>query len=378
MQFAELQSKYGNFFAPAFRILINGQDLRSESAGPLGQPIEIFNISINNTLDGADDFSFTINNPFKFSQRGRNFPYLDPEGLFKVGSNVEITIGYKDLKQTDPLMIGVISGLDISFPANGISQLTIKGFDLSHKMMKAKKSKNWASSESPITYSEIVNQLAGGVYSFDTRNVDNTFEPHKQLKQDRESDFEFIKNKLAGRIGFEAFAFRKAFYFRPPGATSTDTITTLAWGESLISFAPEVNLANQVSSVEVRGWDAITQKAFVGIAKTSDLRGKESGQKSGAQNAEAAEGKVVKHLWKPVSSQNQAKDLARAILEKNAEQFVKGRGECIGIPDILPGHNIELGGLGQTFSKKYYIEKTTHSISSSGYKTSFSVKENTL
>ena len=59
---------------------------------------------------------------------------------------------------------------------------------------------------------------------------------------------------------------------------------------------------------------------------------------------------------------------------KKHEEVLKGSGESIGIPDILAGTNIELKGLGKQFSSTYYIDQTNHSISSSGYKTTFNVK----
>jgi phage protein D len=39
---------------------------------------------------------------------------------------------------------------------------------------------------------------------------------------------------------------------------------------------------------------------------------------------------------------------------------------------------VELSGLGKKFSRRYYVERSTHIISSGGYTTNFSVKENTV
>ena len=70
--------------------------------------------------------------------------------------------------------------------------------------------------------------------------------------------------------------------------------------------------------------------------------------------------------------------MAKAILNKMSEGFVKGTGECIGLPLVKPGTTIQLEGIGKKFSKTYYIEKTTHSIGTSGYKTTFTVKDNAI
>ena len=55
--------------------------------------------------------------------------------------------------------------------------------------------------------------------------------------------------------------------------------------------------------------------------------------------------------------------------------YVQGSGNSIGLPDILPDTNIKLSGMGTIFDKRYYVEQSTHTINSSGYMTTFKVKE---
>lgn len=367
MKFSELQKKYQHFYAPNFRIKVKGKDILKEK-------VEVFSVTVNNTLEGADDFSFVTSNPFDLGSG--EFTYLKEGSLFEVNNEVEISVGYGDNKNLKTILQGLITGVDVSFPSNGVSQLTVKGFDFSHKMMKEKRSENYGSSDQPVTYSEIVRKIIREQgYKLETGKIVDTRERHRQIKQDRESDWDFIKNKLANAINFELFVFGKDLYFRPPASDKSEVITTLKWGQTLFSFAPEVNAASQVREVEVRGWDPAAQQPIIGRGRPADLHGRD---RSGSSGAEEAEQGVVHHVWQPVSSQKEADDLARSILNKISEGFVKGNGECIGIPDILPGNNIELAGLGKRFSKVYYIEKATHSISASGYKTTFSVKENMI
>jgi phage protein D len=65
-------------------------------------------------------------------------------------------------------------------------------------------------------------------------------------------------------------------------------------------------------------------------------------------------------------------------LKQRAEQFLTGSGETLGVPDVVPGRNIELKGLGKKFSKTYYVQTATHRFDSNGYRTTFTVKETTL
>lgn len=373
-KFSELQQEYNNFYVPVFKIEVDGDDLLEKS-------VEVFGVTVNNTLEGADDVSFTVNNPFDPDARD-NFPYLKEGGLFDIRNivkNVTVKLGYGDRSKLKTVFEGIITSVDISFPANGISQLTIKGFDHSHKMMKTKRSDNYGSSEKPIKYSEIVKKInSEQKYNLNTANVVDTLEKHRQMKQDRQSDYEFIKTKLADKLGFEVFVVGKDLYFRPPANDKSDAITTLEWGRSLISFSPEVNTSGQVTNVLVRSWDPASQKPIVGKAKRGDEHGRDRNGKSGGQQVEDSEGEVVQQYWKPGFTQKQADDFAKSIINRLSDEFVKGSGECIGLPEVLPGKNIALAGLGNRFSKSYYIERTTHSISTSGYRTTFNVKENTI
>lgn len=368
MTFDVLQKRYNYFYQPTYRVFVNNIDLYELQ-------IEVFNVSVNNTLNAASDFSFTVNNPF--TPNREDFEYIQ-RGYFKEGSPVEIKMGYIDTKHISTIFCGYITAVEITFAANGISQITVKGFDNLHKMMKKQQPRTWGSRDQPVKYSDIVRELASE-YSLGTSNIKNTGEQFPQVKkQNGESDFDFIVKKLAERIGFEVFVFRKDLYFRPPASNSRDASTDLEWGKSLITFTPETNTGQQVSEVEVRGWDADNQVAIVGTARSGDEDGRDGGDASGSDLIQSTQGAVKKSFWRPVSSQRDADDQAKAILKRVSEGLVKGRGESIGLPEILPGKNIILTGLGKKYSKMYYVERTSHSVGSSGYKTNFNIKESTI
>jgi phage protein D len=122
-----------------------------------------------------------------------------------------------------------------------------------------------------------------------------------------------------------------------------------------------------------------SKKAIVGKAGKGDELGRDRGRRSGADvMASIYKEDTVLRIRQPVYSQQEADRQAKAILRKRSEIFVKGRGESVGIPEIRAGTNIELLGLGKVFSKTYYIEKATHTINASGYKTLFNVKDTTI
>jgi uncharacterized protein len=65
----------------------------------------------------------------------------------------------------------------------------------------------------------------------------------------------------------------------------------------------------------------------------------------------------------------------KSFLAEAVSGRVKGSGESIGLPLLKPGRRIETQGLGSLWSRTYYLEKTTHTIGASGYKTTFTGRE---
>ena len=76
----------------------------------------------------------------------------------------------------------------------------------------------------------------------------------------------------------------------------------------------------------------------------------------------------------PVTTEQEAKDLAIARLRERAYEFITGTGQVIGLPDLRPGDNLELQGLGRRFTGQYYIKKIEHTLGASGYLTTFEVR----
>ncbi|KYC36097.1 hypothetical protein WA1_40880 [Scytonema hofmannii PCC 7110] len=377
MDIVELEKKYGNFYAPVFQIKVNGKDIMTLGEDNTKESLEISSVTIDNTLDGADTFSFTVNNAFDLARR-ELLTFVDEILVFD--APVEIRFGYGSLLKT--LMIGILVTVKISFPSGGAPQVEVGGFDVSHRMMKQMKPRNWNDKKD----SEVVKVIAEE-YKLQINNTDNddpfpnqasveeTGVIHPQIvKQEKENDFEFLK-RLAERNYYEFFVFRNTLYFRKP-ARESDPVVILEWNKSLVSFSPEFDIAERVFEVKVMGQN--TEKK-INIEATAKIDNDEIKKMFQRKTEAEQQGRTVtnqlvsEQVKQPVTSKEHAEHMARAILLKKHENILKGSGESIGIPDILAGTNINLLGLGSKFSQKYYLQKTNHSISNSGYKTTFDV-----
>jgi hypothetical protein len=363
----QLEPEYHDFYAPSYEVLVSGRDLLTSEL------VEITEAQVDSTLEGMDQFSFTVNGSFDVEQRefvtARTLDAI--QRLFVFGSEVEIQMGYRDRGKRKLVHRGMITSVKTSFPSSGTPQITVSGYDLSYCMKHNKKSRPWDDRRDSQIATAIAKEYKLKAQVEDSKVV------HPRTEQNQQTDQEFLA-KLAERNGFEVYTFDRTLHFHKPESEQAAVIT-LEWGKGLVSFTPEINIAEQITEVEVRGWNVATKREIVGKARTGDELGRDGGQSSGGEVVKAAcrEKKTLKMRY-PVRSQQEADQKARSILKQRSELFIQGSGESIGLPEILPNTNIRLESLGNLFSKTYFVEQATHTINASGYRTTFKVKETTV
>ena len=141
-----------------------------------------------------------------------------------------------------------------------------------------------------------------------------------------------------------------------------------------MSFTPTINLSDQVASVTVHGWDPDTKAPIVARAGPDDLPNQADAGESGPQVAQRTQaGKQDVVVDAPVTSQEEAAVLARSLLLRRAYKFITASGQIIGKPELRPGHNLDLSGLGR-FDGSYYVTRVEHQIDQNGYLTTFGAR----
>lgn len=349
-----LEKQHAQFYAPRYLIRVGGQDVLRAGA-------EVVSVAVDEELAGAARCTFTVLNG--------GLKWLNTT-LFTVGAEVEVALGYKEPLET--LFLGEISEIKPTFPADGASQLEIAGHDFSHRMSRGCRFQSWEN----ITDADVAREIAGR-HGLSPAGVQDTQVVRPKIKQNGENDLEFL-NLRAQENHFELAVRGRTLYFAPPQDQSSAAIVAkLKWGESLISFAPELNTANQSSEVTVRGWNPSTKKEIVGRAMWSDVWGNQPGRLSGGQIVEQLYGKVEQCVRdEPIHTQEEADRRAQAVLRTQGNQLITGSGECVGLPIIRARTALELEGLGP-FSMRYYVTAVTHALTNSGYRTTFTVRSDT-
>lgn len=361
-----------NYFAPAFRVEINGTRLSADVSKNIQQ------VSVVSEPDTLDSFTLTMVNEYPRLR----WTHTSDADLFQEGSAVTIAMGYVDDLQE--LMDGEITQITPTFPENGAPTIAVEGHTRMHWLQGSKSTRSFQK----MTDKQIVEKIAQEVGL--EPQADDTQVEHDYVMQANQTDLEFIRERAA-RIHFEVLVKGKTLIFRKSNEVGSK-IYTLVWGHTqaalaagpdslpLKSFSTTMNTLKPPSKVEVRGYDVKNKKEFVGKAGTGDETTTMAGTQTGGAVVSAAfrKPRQLTRVSIPMASQAEADQHAKALFNNQSLNFVTGNGSTVGQPDIRSGSVVQLQGLGPRFSGQYYIDKATHTIGGDGYHIDFTVKRNSV
>lgn len=349
----DLAKKYKEFFAPGYLITVDGTKISDN--------IAISTLRVETSIDGtADSFAFRVTNAYDVTKS--DFQWLSD---FTLGKPIDISLGYVD--KFTPVFTGFITSVVVDFPEDGAPGIIVRGMDLSFLMMKGTKSRSWNKKK----YSDIVQEIAK-TYGAQV-HVDATTTEYPTISQSQINDYHFIQN-MANLVNYDFFVVGKHLYFRKP-LTEMTPVMTLEMGKTLRSLSIDMNLAEQITGVKVRAWDNKELKVIEGESAAITKLG---GNSKTGKDILAAKGDFLEHVYTNVTSVEEAKTYATALLGRHAMKLVSGTGECIGIPEIRAGRYIKLDGVGQKFNHPYYITGATHLMNDEGYTTRFQLGGNAV
>jgi len=354
-----------DYYAPEFQIEVRGYKLDPTTKG------DILSLKVDMDLESADRFEFTVNN---WDDVRLAFKYSD-SSTFDMGNQVVVKLGYANRLVT--LTSGKIKSLAPRFPESGSPTLTVSGVSSLGDLKDKKPDENAQRlfrDMSDYEIAQIVAQRNG------LQPVVTAEGPRHDLVWQRDlSEGAFLMER-AKRIDFDFYvqtdesSGQESLYFMKPRDTRESSgvkVFVFEYGRNLINFTPKLSEAQQVATVTVRGWDPRQKKAIVAKADASNLP-QTGGQ--GRSGPEAAGDRGDQVVDAPVETQEEAQHLAESLLREKAYEYLTGDGQVIGLPDLRPGHNVELKGLGTRYSGTYYVKTVSHSIGGSGYTTSFGVR----
>jgi uncharacterized protein len=356
-----------DFYVPAYEVLLGDRPLRADAVH------DITKVTYKDGLGEVDSFEITVNN---WDAGRRDFKYSDTD-LFLPGKAVQLSLGYRSPDQLRLMIKGEITSLRPSFPAGGQPTLTVGGLNVLHRFRGEQFSMRYLKK----TDSGIARQIGDRLkveMEIDERAA--ATEPvYDYVLQRNQYALLFLYHR-AQRAGYDLVVkeiaangrYQGSKLFFGPSQGIRRVTYELTWGKSLVEFQPTLNTTNQVGEVIVRGWDALHKKKIVGRAVRSQLSTRGVGAAGGQAAIEKSfEDRKEVVVDKPVASKKEADKLALETLERIAKGMVQATGSTVGLPDLRSGGVIQVAGLGDRFSGRYFLTSTTHTISDAGYTTQF-------
>lgn len=335
---------------------------------------DLLQITIEESLHLPAMFTLVIHNSYiPASDRPENKAWRH-EPLFKIGKKVKLgftsstTLDNNFQEEVGEFLIeGEITAMEVHFNEKSEADIIVRGYDISHRLHRGRYNRSFLNK----TDSDIVKQIVKEV-GIKPGNIEATGEVHKYVFQENQTNMEFLRERAA-RIGFELFITEEKLNFCKP---KTQLALSLKWLVDINKFSTRVTSAEQISSVEVRAWD-YTQKQLISGTAKKEKQITETGNQLGSSTSNAFSNlKSPKMIVvdKPVASKKQAETMAQALCDELGGEFVYADAKAEGNPEIRPGRVINLQGMGDRYSGKYYVTETRHFFSQRVYETYFSVR----
>jgi uncharacterized protein len=370
-------------YAPEFEVLIEGVE-----ADPTTKN-DIIDIKVHRDIDEMSGFDIELNN---WDDVNLRFKHSDSRD-FRLGSRVSVRLGYADQLLT--VATGTVSTLAPKFPDGASPTVSVSGVD---GMLRLKESKPDQNVEK--VYLNLADwQIAEKIAQRNKLRIVTTREGpvHDRVVQKNQSDAQFLMER-AKRLDFDCFLLpdpdtgeETLFFIKPtdgrdgrpirlfrlayqPGLTTGPTALPEGLVPNLLDFTPTLTVSQQVSKLTVRGWDPRTKQhiAFTATAENLPAGQNSAGGESGPEVAESTLGGRQEVLVDaPVTSDQEARELAISLLRERSYEFITATGRVAGLPELRPGDNLEIFGLGQRFSGTYYVKRVEHTLGTSGFFTQF-------
>lgn len=341
--------------APGVRIT-SLADERAASGAPLKLDGRVLSFSYEDSALKADQASLQLDN-FDLS-------LFDSPGLAG-GAVLEVSWGYPG-NMAPPRRV-VVRKL------KGFQTLIVEGQATSVLMNLQAKTRSWSGKRR----SDVVRELAAE-YGFigDAADIGDTSEVLEAVHQASETDARFLR-RLAAREEFEFFVDDSGFHWRARNQAPAPT-RVLTWYSDpgrgdVMSVNVESDLVRRVGRVDVKGRDPLA-KAPIAVSANSDTVPRSTlgelvevvDPETGSTSLQQRSATVSAHPT-AATTPEAAKREAEARFRAAERDTLKLSLQVVGDPTLRAKTIIEVRGISNALSGKYYVAEAKRVINASGY-----------
>lgn len=366
-KYSDLRKKYGAFLYPAVTLQVGGK-LFSENKHQL--VLSDIEAELSCGLE-ASTVTYSIYNVYSLEKECYEFAWF--KEYVQLGSAVSVSMGYNGAEEE--LFAGFIAQTRFVCGEGDIHHVEVTAMDAKGLMMSGSHVRQMTADNYGDAIREIFDKplyqkmSAEGIYQ--SIQIEDTPDKEKgdkkvtsyTVEMVAESDYEFI-TRAARRFNYEFYVDTGVVLFRKAKQAQEECLLEIGMERGVISYDLTYDITGLVKSVEVRGMNTAKASMISAAARVSN-------KISTGNRAKALIGQAHRVVTDAGAvSKEQAQYRADALMEDISYRFGTLECECVGIPELKPGHFIRLTELGGPCDNRFYITQVRHSMSSEdGYHT---------
>jgi uncharacterized protein involved in type VI secretion and phage assembly len=331
---------------------------------PLGEQVEsrLRQVVVDTDAGGPDSCRVVLDDPAR--------DVLTSSGI-ELRAGLTVTAGRVGEETGDRIFDGVVYSLGFEFDDRG-AFTTIVAYDRSYALYNGLHTATYQN----ITDSDLAAQLAREV-GLRAGRIEATRVVHDHISQVNETHYEFLTRRarevdcVVLVTGQELHFIRSADAAEGPAPGDFESAGRLQLvpGGNVERITARVTGAQQVSEVEVRGWDPQSKQAVVATAPARTRAAALPDRPDQVATTFGAPRHVTVDL--PLRTQAECDAAAAAQAERLASTCVHAEGTARGDPRIVAGAAVSLGQTGGRFDGQATISRARHVWDRRGYRTSF-------
>jgi len=247
----------------SWTVTINGKTLSTDRKECIDS------ISIEENCDGSDTCTLTVNDP--------EFVFVE-DNIFIEDVPVTITLGL-DKEPTPYVFSGYISAIDITFPSEGIPQLSLFCLDKTHLMNRKKKNRSWDNTTKMAVARKIATEY--GLKFVGQKGYDGEVE--ETLSQSDQTDIEFLESMASDEKPdiYQCKVSGSTLYYGKKGILGK-SVANLHYKEypwDIVSFSPKINketVSEETSSSDVSTGTKATDSATASSSTATNTKNGEA------------------------------------------------------------------------------------------------------
>lgn len=259
-------------------------------------------------------------------------------------------------------MTGEVTALEADYDGTG-SFTVVRGYDLGHRMMRRRRVAAYRNQKA----SDIARKLAA-LDGVPIGRIQPTKGAYGFISQANVTDWDFL-SRLAdeNNMVMSLDAVGKFRFVAPTpsaGAPSPQTDGdkspfVLQAGHDILRLRAAVTAADQVGTVESRGWNVTTKKKIVETAPATTDPGISIGLTPGQAAGKFASAQLVE-TGTPYDRQDEVQYAAKALAADVTSSFAELEVAVYGNPQLRPGVPVALADVGKPFEGKYTVTSVRH------------------